>query len=165
MLTLSLSSRYQINFGFEQCFASDKSSKPASIMLDDVQIQTAQRSPSQFLVQNNSPVQFSIIIPVTKCILIQALLDVMKHIVWSCSFPKGMYWGPSTDIASVPCVQLPQYVGLNARLNRTLRTNTKSSVPQIRFAFSKEIHVEKVHKFSSSGGELKEGHDALNLAI
>ena len=66
MLPFSLSSSYQINFGFEHCFASDKSSKPASIMPDDVQIQTAQRSPSQFFVQNNSPVQFSIIIPVTK---------------------------------------------------------------------------------------------------
>ena len=121
------------------------------------------RSPSQFLVQNYSPVQFSIIIPVTKCILIQALLNIMRHIVWSCRVPKGMYWGPSADIASVPCVQLPQYVGLNVRLNRTSRTNTKSSVPQILIAFCKEIHVEKVHKFSSSGGELKEGHDALNL--
>ena len=36
-------------------------------------------------------------------------------------------------------------------------------VPQIQFGFCKEILVEKVHKFSSSGGELKEGHDALNL--
>ena len=85
-------------------------------------------------------------------------------------FPKGhvlgaLYRHSICAMSHGPCAQLPQYAGLNARLNRTLRTNTKSSVPQILFAFSKEIHVEKVHKFSSSGGELKEGHDALNLAI
>ena len=40
----------------------------------------------------------------------------------------------------------------------------ESCVPQIQIGFWKEILVEKkVHKFSSSRGELKEGHDALNL--
>ena len=63
-----------------------------------------------------------------------------------------MYWG-----------QLPEYFDDDARFRRISRTNTKIYVPQILIGFCKEIHVEKVHKFSSSGGELKEGHDALNL--
>ena len=95
MLPFSLSSSYQINFGFEHCFASDKSSKPASIMPDDVQIQTAQRNPSRFLVQNNSPVCFSIIILLAKFILSQGLFNIMKAIVWSCSLIKGMLGGLS----------------------------------------------------------------------
>ena len=44
-----------------------------------------------------------------------------------------------------------------------MKDKYKSCVPQIQISFCKEILFEKVHKFSSSGGELKEGHDALNL--
>ena len=43
-----------------------------------------------------------------------------------------------------------------------VREDAKVMFHKYELAFE-EILVEKVHKFSSSGGELKEGHDALNL--
>ena len=52
---------------------------------------------------------------------------------------------------------------LKYQIQQDIKGKYKSCVPQIQFGFYKEILVEQVLKFSSSGGELKEGHDALNL--
>ena len=41
----------------------------------------------------------------------------------------------------------------------------ESCVPQIQIGFCKEILVEKVHKFSWSGGKLKGGHGHFWLHI